>query len=436
MHKNAPAKGKVRMLDKGGQMKIKLKYDRGYQEIDFQSESNVSLIQASETTEACDEDEIMHKAIKNPIDSKRLRDIVKPGETVAIVTSDISRPMPSYKVLPFVISELYEAGLKDSNIKIVLALGSHRGHTEEEKIKLVGSKIYASNIDVIDSDMDDCVHLGTCKNKTPVDVFSQVVTADRVVCLGNIEYHYFAGYSGGAKAIMPGVSSRRAIQTNHKNMLHEKARAACLDENPVRQDIDQVADFINIDFIVNLVLSPKKEILGAFSGHVIQAHRAGCKFLDSVYGAKITTLYDIVILSPGGFPKDSNLYQAQKGLANAVHAIKDGGTLILLAAAKEGFGEDNFEKWMLNKSPKERVKDISEDFILGGHKAAAIGQIQLNHTIIMVTDLRKEVVESCGFKYAIDLEGAVRMAFEEQGQSAKILVMPTAGSTLPKRSDG
>lgn len=413
-------------------MKIKLKYDRGSQEVSFKPEDNVSLLEPKLCQKTPDEKTILKKAMLSPVDSERLSQLVKAGESVAIVTSDISRPMPTHKVLPYVLEELHSAGVKDANIKIILALGSHRRHTEAEKKKILGAEIYASSIEVLDSDMEDCVELGRCRNGTPVDVYRPVAQADRVICLGNIEYHYFAGYSGGAKAIMPGVSSRRAIQANHKNMIRANARAACLDENPVRQDIDQVAAFLKIDFIVNLVLSPKKEILGAFAGHVINAHRAGCKFLDGLYGVSINKRADIVLVSPGGFPKDLNLYQAQKGLDNATHAIKDGGTLILLAAAKEGFGEEKFEKWMMGKSPKERVEAISRHFVLGGHKAAAIGRIQMNHTVILVSEMEKDIVEACGFTYAENIEKALEMAYKDQGISASIMVMPVAGSTLPR----
>lgn len=155
--------------------------------------------------------EEVRNAILNPIGTERLRDIVKPGEKVVIITSDITRPMPGKIVLPEILSELYEANIDPKDIKIVLALGNHRKHTEEEKRYLVGDEVY-EKIECIDSDVSDCVHMGTTSSGTPVDIFKVVAEADRRICLGNIEYHYFAGYSGGAKAIMPGVSSRAAIQ--------------------------------------------------------------------------------------------------------------------------------------------------------------------------------------------------------------------------------
>ena len=165
-------------------------------------------------------------ALKNPIGTARLSEIVKPGEKVVIITSDITRPMPSHIVLPPVLDELRAAGVREEDILIVLALGSHRKHTEEEKRYLVGDTVYHSKVKIMDSDMNSCVNLGVCENGTPVDIFKPVVEADRIICLGIIEYHYFAGYSGGAKAIMPGVSSREAIQANHSNMV--KAGAAGL----------------------------------------------------------------------------------------------------------------------------------------------------------------------------------------------------------------
>jgi len=412
-------------------MQIELKYGKGILEFELDPNNWTGTLFPSTYETVGDESSIIKSSLQNPINSGRLGEVVNQGETVAIITSDISRPMPSYKVLPHVLSELYESGIKPEDITIVLALGSHRGHTDDEKAHLVGRDVFESEVTVIDSDMNDCVNLGICKNGTPVDVFRPVVNSDRIICLGNIEYHYFAGYSGGAKAIMPGVSSHEAIQANHRNMVHIDAVAANLVTNPVRQDIDQVPEFIDIDFIVNVVLNAKKEVIGAFSGHWKTAHRKGCDFLDGIYGIKIDGPSDIVIVSPGGFPKDLNLYQAHKGLDNAKHAVKDGGTIIFCASAKEGFGEHVFEKWMLTMTASQRVAEIKRNFKLGGHKAAAIGLVQEKVEIIMVTDLEKEIVQKIGFTYCSSIDEAIEIAQINQGRHAKILVMPAAGSTLP-----
>src|SRR5665647_3378085 len=193
----------------------------------------------------------IQRALENPIGSIRLKDKINKGENVVIITSDITRPMPSDIILPYVINELKLGGIIEQDITIVLALGSHRKHTEAEKCKLVGVETYHSAVTVIDSDMEQCINLGICKNGTRVDIFEPVTKADRIVCLGNIEYHYFAGYSGGMKAVMPGVSSHAAIQSNHSNMVKPGSYAGNIDTNPVRHDIDETLNYFHVDFILN-----------------------------------------------------------------------------------------------------------------------------------------------------------------------------------------
>jgi nickel-dependent lactate racemase len=373
----------------------------------------------------------VRRALANPIGGKRLKDLVKPGETIAIITSDITRPMPSKLVLPEVLAELAAAGVADSQITIVFALGSHRKHTVEEQKYLVGADIYAK-IKCVDSDPADCVHLGATPSGTPVDIFRAVAEADRRICLGNIEYHYFAGYSGGAKAIMPGVSTRAAIQANHSKMVKNTAKAGTLNDNPVRRDIEAVAYYVPIDFILNVVLNEHKEVIKAVAGHYREAHRAGCRFLDRLYKVKIKQLADIVIVSAGGYPKDLNLYQAQKALDNAKHAVRPGGIIILAASCRDGLGEAVFERWMLDAAtPQSMIDRIQSHFELGGHKAAAIAMVLRDAQIFLVSNLAADLVRSMFMRPFASLDEAVTQAFNELGPDAKVIVMPYGGSTLP-----
>lgn len=381
------------------------------------------------------EDALISEAMAKPITSKRLKDLVKTSDSVVIVTSDISRPMPSDKVLPYVIDELSRAGIEDGQIKVILALGSHRIHSESEKIKLVGESIY-KRIDILDSDRFDCINHGICKHGTPVDVDRRVSQSDVVICLGNIEYHYFAGYSGGAKAIMPGVSSLEAIEANHKNMLDENAKAGILVGNPVREDIDEVGEKFKIDFLVNVVLDEHKKIVGAFAGHWKEAHRVGCQMLDDLYGVEIDRKYDLVILSPGGHPKDLNLYQSQKALDNGKHALKEKGVIIMVSESKDGFGSETFRKWLVEKEPEEMLACLKKKFVLGGHKAASIGKILLDHKIIWVSKLNKSTVESTGMVYAGSLDEAYKLSKSHLEERIEILLMPYAGSTMPIEKRG
>lgn len=412
-------------------MEFQLKYGKATVEFDIPENNYMGSLLPKEIQFDLKGEEEVKRSLENPIGTERLKDMVKPGEKIVIVTSDITRPMPSKTALPPVIEELKKAKVQERDITIVLALGSHRGHTEEEKKMLVGEGVYESGVQIIDSEMDRCVNLGRCKNGTPIDIFEPVAKADRIICMGNIEYHYFAGYSGGSKALMPGVSSHDAIQANHSNMVKEGARAGNLETNPVRQDIDEVGEHITIDFIINVVLNSKKEIVKAVSGHYIKAHREGCKVLDEMYGIKIEKQGDIAIVSPGGFPKDINIYQSQKGLDNAQHAVRDGGIIILVASAKEKFGESTFEDWMLNKTPKEMIKEIKENFKLGGHKAAAIAMVLEKAKIFMVSDLEDDLLRKLNFVPFNTVQEAVDKALKELGKDAQILLLPSAGSTLP-----
>lgn len=411
-------------------MEIKLKKNKDYvyANIDEIHSTEILMPNAAEVNNS--EESIIIEALRNPINSEPLGKKVKKNEKIVIITSDVTRPMKSKTVLPYILQELQNANVSKDNITIVLALGSHRKHTEDEKIHLVGEEVY-KEVKIIDSDMDDCKNFGTCKNGTPVDIFTPVAEADRIICLGNVEYHYFAGYSGGAKAIMPGVSSYAAIQANHSNMVKDGSFAGNLDTNPVRQDIDEVGKHIKIDFIFNVLQASDKTIVGAFAGHYIDAHRAACRALDAMYKVNIKEKADVVIVSPGGFPKDINIYQAQKALDNARHAVKDGGAIILCASCKEGFENDIFEKWMMTKTKEEMVKEIKENFVLGGHKAAAIAMTLMKSEIYMVTDYDKSTIEHIGFKYFNNLQNAVDDALKKYGHAARVIVMPAGGSTLP-----
>ncbi|HWR10596.1 MAG TPA: nickel-dependent lactate racemase [Rectinemataceae bacterium] len=380
------------------------------------------------------EAEVM-RALESPIGSKRLRDIVKRGERIAIVTSDITRPMPTKSVMPALLDELYAAGACPSDIALVFALGSHRKHTEEERRYLAGDRAF-SEIACVDGDVGDFVHLGFTKRGTPVDIVRIVAEADRRICLGNIEYHYFAGYSGGAKAIMPGVSTRAAIQKNHGYMVEASAHAGKIEGNPVREDIEEAAELCGVDFLLNVVLDEHKRIVRAVAGDVTKAHREGCRFLDAMYLKEIPALADIVLVSQGGAPKDANLYQTQKALDNAKHAVRKGGIIIVIGSCKEGLGERTFEEWM-TKSPSSAsmIERIGRDFQLGGHKAAAIAMVLNDADVFLVSELAPDFVKRIFLTPYPTAQEALSAAFHKLGDGASVLAMPYGGSTLPKMKE-
>ena len=413
-------------------MKIELGIGAGTQPVEIPDKNLRDVLTPNAIEYALTGEAEVRRALEQPIGSPCLREIVKPGEKIAIITSDITRPMPTYVVMPALLEELYAAGVKKEDITLVFALGSHRSHTEEEKKKLAGEMAYGE-ICCVDGDNTDCVHMGETAHGTPVDIVRAVAEADRRICLGNIEYHYFAGYSGGAKAIMPGVSTRAAIQANHSMMVDELACAGNISSNPLRKDIEEAADICGVDFILNVVLDEHKKIIRAVAGDVTKAHREGCKFLDTLYQKRIAEKADIVLVSQGGAPKDLNLYQTQKALDNAKHAVKDGGTVILIGSCKEGLGEKTFETWMLEaKQPKELIERVRADFQLGGHKAAAIAMVLARAEIYLVSDLEADFVENIFMKPFGSVQEAFDAAMKKHGPDAAVLVMPYGGSTLPK----
>ncbi len=370
------------------------------------------------------------RALNEPIGTPKLSKLAVGKKKVAIVSSDITRPMPTWTALPPVLAELDKAGVRREDITVVLALGSHRTHTDAEKKKLLG-ECYGA-VRCVDSSDEGYVHMGVTPSGTPVDIAKAVAEADFRICMGNIEYHYFAGYSGGAKAIMPGVSTRDAIQANHRHMVEDGAVAGRLEGNPLREDIEASLSCCPVDFILNVVLDEHKQIVRAVAGDVTLAHREGCRFLDKFYRKEIPQLADIVIVSQGGAPKDLNLYQTQKALDNAKHAVKPGGIVVLVGSCREGLGEKTFEEWMTGaQTPEELVDRIRRDFKLGGHKAAAIALVLRNADIYLVSEMEDAFVESIFMKPFHTVQEAVDAAFAAKGPDARVLVMPYGGSTLP-----
>ena len=412
-------------------MKLRFGFGTAFQEVDVPDENLIGELHANEVPVGLTGEAEVERALKTPIGSPRLRDIVHRGETVAIVTSDITRPMPTAKVMPALLDELYAGGVRPEDITLVFALGSHRRQTDEEKRRLAGERAW-NEIHCADSDPEDCVPFGTTSRGTPVDITRVVAEADRRICLGNIEYHYFAGYSGGAKAIMPGVSTRAAIQANHSRMVQPECCAGALETNPLRMDIEEAGAMVGIDFILNVVLSEHKEILCAVAGDAVKAHREGCRFLDRLYRKELAAAADIVLVSQGGAPKDLNLYQTQKALDNAKHAVKDGGIIILIGSCKEGLGERTFEEWMTT-APNARalIERIGREFKLGGHKAAAIAMVLERAEVDLVSELDDDFVRSIFLEPYKSAQEALDHAFVKLGSNAKVLAMPYGGSTLP-----
>jgi len=365
--------------------------------------------------------EIIKDALSSCISSKKLSEEAYHKENACILVSDITRPCPSYKFLPFIIEELKKAEVK--NIKVIFGLGIHRTHTYEEQLKLAGPKA-AAECQLVDFDKNRCRLIGTTSFGTPVEIFEEVVDSDFIIATGNIEYHYFAGYSGGAKAVMPGVCSDRSVCANHSMMLEDAARAGEYFNNPVRQDIEEAGNIAHIDFIFNVILDDSKKIIGAVAGKNNEAFLKGIEIYDSFYEISSDTKADIVLTSAGGYPKDINLYQAQKALESVKDIVKEGGIIIGAAQCAEGFGEDRFGQWMMDVKDFEGLfNKIRQKFVLGGHKAVAVSKLLTRARAIMYSAFDEKLTEKIGFEKINDIQSFIDKALE-QNSNLKIAVVP------------
>jgi lactate racemase len=379
----------------------------------------------------CDEATLIADALAHPIDSAPLAQCVAPGQRVAVVTSDITRPCPSARLLPAIIDELNRGGVRDEDIVVVFALGTHRPHTEAERRQLAGEAIYR-RVRCIDSDPADCVRLGQTSRGTPVWVFRPVMQADVRVCVGNIEYHYFAGYSGGVKAVVPGLANAETIQHNHRFMTEPGAVTANLDHNPVRDDIEEAGEMVGVHFILNAILDENEAVVSAVAGHPRTAHRAGCRLLDTFGLQIVEQAADVVIVSAGGFPKDINLYQAQKALDNARHIVRPGGLIVLVAECGEGMGNRTFDQWMRDPGGAAAIiAHIRREFVLGGHKAAAMAMTMQRAEVGLISSMPAADLRAMGFVPFESLTAAVHYALDKY-PAPRIAVMPEGGSVVPR----
>lgn len=378
----------------------------------------------------------VERALSAPIGSKRLGEIVKPESKVAIVVDDATRHAPSEVMLLPVLTELNASGVKDENVTVIFGCGTHRAVTEEEARRLLGEEA-CKRVKAISHDCraPDLVHVGNTKthgNKVYLNrVFAE---ADVKVLLGDVGFHYYAGYGGGRKSVLPAVAGEETIKHNHAMLLNTNARTGILEGNPVHEDLTEAARLAKVDFIVNTISNARGEVVKAFAGNVEQAFLEAVKAVDEMYRVSVDRRADIVVTSPGGYPADMNLFQAYKALDNALAIVKRGGVIILVAECAEGHGNQVFYDWMVRLGDLKTVeREIKRNFALGGHKAYYLLKALQNHTIILVSSL-PDYYSSNIFKVktARAVNDAITEAFKLAGSGARVWVMPCGNYLVPE----
>jgi nickel-dependent lactate racemase len=375
------------------------------------------------------------RAISNPLSSRKLNQIIKPDAKVVITQDDHTRGTPGYIILPPLLQELNACGVPDENITLIFACGTHRPVKEEEQKKLVGEEVLERVRHISHNcDASDLIEVGTTSRNNTIKINALAAKADHIIGTGKCEYHYYAGFSGGRKTILPGICSRAAINWNHAFLIDDKAVTGNLTNNPVHEDMVEAAKMTRTSFIVNIVQNTKKNLLRAFAGDLISAHLKGVNLYDSLYRIKVRGLADIVLVG-AGFPKDIDLYQGHKAIDNAQMIARPGGVVVAALECREGFGNQKFYEWAKNyRSLAELETQIKTNFEMGGHKAYYMAKVQQGKKvkIILVSKMNpKEVKDLFMLEPAKSVADAMDLAYSWVGRDAKVTFMPYGTITLP-----
>jgi nickel-dependent lactate racemase len=419
--------------------KVKLPYGKKSITIDIPEDRLegilVSKVNKYSTQES--EEDIVKKAIINPIGVPRLKDLARDKKKIVVISSDHTRPVPSHITTPIILDEIRK-GNPEANITILVATGFHRASTKVELREKYGKEIVNREKIVIHNsrDKDSMSKIGILPSGGDFILNKLAIEADLLVAEGFIEPHFFAGFSGGRKSILPGIASKETVLANHCSefIAHPKARTGVLKGNPIHEDMLYAAKKANLNFILNVVINGDKKIINAFAGHWEEAHLKGCKFVSKLAGVK-PKLADIVITTNGGYPLDQNIYQSVKGMTAAEATCKKGGVIIIASTCADGHGGDSFYNTFAKANSVQNVIDEimarnRNKTIPDQWESQILARILLKCKVIMVTNASKKMVENMHMKWAASIEEAIEMADEMLGNRGKITIISDGVSVI------
>jgi len=374
-------------------------------------------------------------AWSDPIGIGDPSELLRPGESVVVVITDHTRPTPTREIFPL-LWEKIRATVAVDDLTLLVATGTHRAPTDEELEAMLGDLRREFRVLIHNCD-EDVVEVGTSSLGMSITVNRALIEADRIVSIGHIGMHYYAGYSGGRKNIVPGVAGRATIEANHARMTDPRSTACVYSGNPINKEMVEAARMVGVDFIVDVVLASDGTVAKVVVGEPEAAHAVGRAFWDEHFQVPICQPYDVVIASPGGHPKDINLYQAYKGQYNAMKAVRDGGMLFLVAACPNGIGHPVFAEWIERSGSPEGVFTIyeKEGFRLGGHKAVYHAGDLKRASIYLRSELDEATVRRFYMEPAIDAAVILDDARMRFGDDYRVLVIPHANDTFPVCSE-
>jgi len=390
------------------------------------------------------EDLIAEDTIYSKINKSQLTDQIRNYQQrkpkIGIVVNDKTRPVPNNILLPPLLKVFNDAGIENQDIKIFIASGTHSPMRKDEYIKIIPQNIINSyEIFVHDcDDFDNLTEKQSTTRGTPVYINRIFDAMDLKIVVGDIEPHHFAGFSGGVKSAAIGLTGRKTINTNHKLLLDDHSIVGIYDENPLRQDIEEIGQIIGVDYALNAILDESKEILQVFFGPPLQVMADGIEFSKKISVIPITTRYDFVIASAGGYPKDINFYQSQKALTHASLFCKDSGMVFLCAECSEGVGSDKYLQFVKGLKSQEDVieKFRSNSFEVGPHKAFQVAKIAKRIRFKLFSSIGDETLGSLLINPILSIEKEISDYVMNLEKGSKIAVLPYATATIPTFMEG
>jgi len=420
-------------------MKIKLFYGKNKVEVDVPDKNLMAILEPKDTEPLHEIEREIKRSLDSPIASGKIRDIVKPHMKIAVLCDDYTRKTPAHLILPHVLNELKSAGVKPENTKIIIALGTHRPATEQEIVEKIGKNVI-EEYEVLNHDWkseEGLVDLGKTSSGTPIQINKHVMNSDFVIGIGMIVPHRVSGFSGGSKIIQPGVCGVATTDYTHwlsAQFLGEEILGKI--NNPVRTEMNTIAEKAKLKFIVNVVLDRLCNICGVFAGDFKEAYIHGAKFSRDIYSVEVPEKADIVICDCP-HPASIEMWQAAKSIYSADLVVKTKGTIVLLAPCPEGVAVEHPEVEHLGYKPYQEVKNLVEKGKIKDLSAAAhlvhVGRITREKaTCTLVSKgIDEKTAKRMGFNYASTFDEALKKALDKQGSNAKIVVMRHAPDLLP-----
>ena len=418
--------------------KFSYPYGHGTQSFELETSRLVKEVEMPAITPMADVPAGILEAVNHPIGCEALAQRIKPGDTVTFICNDPTRVANSFEFMPVLVDELNRLGVPDANMEIVFALGTHRLMTHAEMVTAVGENV-AFRLKMYNSDcrkQADFEYFGETSRQTPVWINKHLNHRDHVIMTGTIVYHFFSGYGGGRKAVLPGCAAMETVRHNHSFLMDPNSGLGRTVGNPVYEDqMEGVALWAKgrSTFLFNVILDEHHRFLKIFAGDYVKAHQEACKFVDEVYGVKVPRRADIVLASCGGYPKDINVYQMQKTMDNAVLAVRPGGVVIILAECEEGAGNPVLQETCRRLKTIDAIEaDLREHFVIGAHKAYAITRLMRKARFILVTGLDPALAKDLLFEAAVKtVPEALALAEKLTCKEASVTLMPAGSLTVP-----